>query len=203
MILAIDTTAGTTAAVVDKQQVLGFSEFEDRFGHAENIGNAIEQALQQAKVAAADISSVAISRGPASYTGLRVGMAAGIAFATSRSIPLVAVVALDAVATANPVENSEQWMVVSDAKRGEFFSCRYSGVDESGLAIRFSEPEVLKPEQVEKYSDLARVDIKSDAKLIGMYAEKAIEAGVDLSDATALYLRSPDVTPSTKKRVTG
>lgn len=203
MILAIDTTAGTTVAVVDGQKVLGFSEFEDRFGHAENIGNAIAQALQQAKISAADIESVAISRGPASYTGLRVGMAAGVAFAAVRSIPLHGVVALDAVATALPNAKSEQWMVISDAKRGEFFCCRYSGIDESGLAIRSSEPEVIKPEQLEKYSDLATVDSNSDAKLIGLYAEKAIAAGVDLSDSTALYLRSPDVTPSTKKRVSG
>jgi len=201
LILAIDTTAGTTAAVIENQQVLGFSEFDDRFGHAENIGSAIQQALQRAQVTAAGITSVAISRGPASYTGLRVGMAAGVAFATARSISLHAVVALDAVATAYPSENS--WLVISDAKRGEFFACSYSGVDDSGLAIRSSELEVLKPEQLEQYSNLTKVDLNCDAKLVGLYAEKAIAAGVELHDATALYLRSPDVTPSTKKRVTG
>lgn len=203
MILAIDTTAGTTAAVINAQQVLGFSEFADKFGHAENIGKAIEQAMQRAGVSASMIEAVAISRGPASYTGLRVGMAAGVAFATARKIPLHAVVALDAVATAYPATNNSGWIVVSDAKRGELFVCTYSGIDAFGLAVKASEPEVLKPEQLDRYSNLFKVDTKSDASVIGLFAEKASAAGVDLSDLSALYLRSPDVTPSMKKRVTG
>lgn len=205
MILAIDSTAGTSAAVVSGGKVLGFSSFDDPFGHAENIGRAIEDALRQAVIKGEDITSVAISRGPASYTGLRVGMAAGVAFATARKIPLHGVVSLDAVAYFHAQEiQADKWLVLSDAKRGELFVGVYSGFDDSGLPIRTDDPAVMKPLDVEeKFHKLTRIDKSSDAAAVGMFAEKAINAGVDFSDATALYLRSPDVTPSAGKRVSG
>lgn len=205
MILAIDSTAGTSAAVVSEGRVLGFSSFDDPFGHAENIGRAIEEALEQAGIKGESITSVAISRGPASYTGLRVGMAAGVAFATARQIPLLGVVSLDAVAHSHAQEiTAGRWLVTSDAKRGELFVGVYEGFDDSALPIRNGDPKVMKPLEVEEsFQGVTRIDKTSDAGAVGIFAEKAINAGVDLSDATALYLRSPDVTPSPGKRVSG
>ncbi|HEY7796947.1 MAG TPA: tRNA (adenosine(37)-N6)-threonylcarbamoyltransferase complex dimerization subunit type 1 TsaB [Microbacteriaceae bacterium] len=205
MILAIDSTAGTSAAVVSEGRVLGFSSFDDPFGHAENIGRAVEDALEQAGIKGESITSVAINRGPASYTGLRVGMAAGVAFATARQIPLHGVVSLDAIANFHAQDiTAGRLLVTSDAKRGELFVGVYLGFDDSGLPIRPEDPKVMKPVEVEEsFQGVTRIDKASDAAAVGIYAEKAIRAGVDLSDTTALYLRSPDVTPSTGKRVSG
>lgn len=205
MILAIDTTAGTSAAVVSDGKILGFSGFEDPFGHAENIGRSIETALQQAAVDSESIQAVAISRGPASYTGLRVGMSAGVAFSTGRGIPLYGVVSLDAVASLQkPETDSDHWIVCSDAKRGELFVALYSGFNDAGLPIRDGDPQVLKPAEVEeKYRGIKRIANPCDAKAVGIYAEKALATGLDMSEVSALYLRSPDVTPSAGKRVSG
>jgi len=74
LILAIDTSAGTSAAVFDGVSRLSFINFEDRFGHAENIGLAIRGALTEAGIVPADLTLVAIGRGPAPYTGLRLGL---------------------------------------------------------------------------------------------------------------------------------
>ena len=65
LLLAIDTSAGTSTAVFDGDSLLAFVEYDDPFGHAENIGNAIAEALDKAKLAASQISAVAIGRGPA------------------------------------------------------------------------------------------------------------------------------------------
>lgn len=205
MILAIDTTSGSSAAVVNRGEVLGFSGFDDPFGHAENIGQAIESAMSEAKVTGKEIEVVAISRGPASYTGLRVGMAAGLAFATARKIPLLGVVSLDAVASIHGAGiDNKTWLVTSDAKRGEQFVGVYSGLDGNGLAERQEQLQVMKPEDLEKnYGSFPRISELCDAKVVGIYAEKADAAGVKLDDLSALYLRSPDVTPSSKKRVSG
>lgn len=194
MLLAIDTSAGTSAAILEDGKLLGFSLFEDPFGHAENIGLAIMQALSQAGILASDVIAVAVGRGPAPYTGLRVGMATGTAFAMSRGIPFYGVMVLDAIALS---QSSKKFYVVADAKRKELFLAAY----ESG--VRTIGPEVIQPTELERFSDYEAVTMPCDARLVGLYAHRALGLGVDLSDVSALYLRSPDVAPSPGKKVSG
>lgn len=194
MLLAIDTSAGTSAAVFDGGNRLSFIQFDDPFGHAENIGVAIASALADAGIAPKDLNAVAIGRGPAPYTGLRVGMAAGTSFATALGLPLYGVITLDAVAHAH---GDDHVVVVSDAKRKELFVAAY----QSG--VRVFGPEVLQPSDLGKFEGYQEVQGTCDASLIGKYAQDAITNDIDLSDLSALYLRSPDVSPSAGKRVTG
>ena len=194
MLLAIDTSAGTSTAIFDGETLLAFVEYDDPFGHAENIGNAIAEALKNSKLTAAEITAVAIGRGPAPYTGLRVGMAAGTSFATALGLPMYSVMNLDAVALAH---GNTKIMVCSDAKRRELFVAAY----DQGKKV-FG-PSVLKPEELEQFPYFEAVEGKCNAEMVGRYALWAIEQGLDLSDSTALYLRSPDVAPSAGKRVSG
>lgn len=194
MLLAIDTSAGTSTAIFDGETLLAFIEYDDPFGHAENIGNAIAEALENSKLTAAEITAVAIGRGPAPYTGLRVGMAAGTAFATALGLPMYSVRNLDAVALAH---GNAKIVVSSDAKRRELFVAAY---DQGSKVFG---PAVLKPEELEQFADFEAVEGKCNAELVGRYALWAIQTGLDISDSTALYLRSPDVAPSAGKRVSG
>ena len=192
--MAIDTSAGTSTAVFDGEKLIGFVEYDDPFGHAENIGNAIAEVLAKAGISAGEVTAVAIGRGPAPYTGLRVGMAAGTSFATALGLPMFSVMNLDAVAFAH---GKAKILVSSDAKRKELFVATY----ESGE--RIFGPAVLKPEELSKFAGFEQVDGKCNAEMIGRYSLWAKASGVDLSDSSALYLRSPDVAPSAGKRVTG
>ena len=193
MLLSIDTSAGTSAAVFEKG-CISFVSFEDPFGHAENVGLAIEQALSEAGISIEQVSAIAVGRGPAPYTGLRVGMAAATALSKARSIPMHGVMTLDAIA--NSVGN-DSLLVTTDAKRRELFAACYK----SGQ--RVEGPMLLTESDLQRYPDFALIQVSCDAKLIGDYAEAAITSGVDLSDLSALYLRSPDVTPSAGKKVSG
>lgn len=193
MLLSIDTSAGTSAAVFDKD-CISFVSFEDPFGHAENVGLAIEQALAEAGVAIRQVSAIAVGRGPAPYTGLRVGMAAATALSKARSIPLHGVITLDAIA--HSVGNASV-LVTTDAKRRELFAACYK----SGK--RVEGPMLLTESDLQRYVDFELVQVACDAKLIGAFAQEAIASGVDLTDLSALYLRSPDVTPSAGKKVSG
>jgi hypothetical protein len=56
---------------------------------------------------------------------------------------------------------------------------------------------------LEQFADFEAVDGKCNAELVGRYAIWARTQDIDLSDASALYLRSPDVAPSAGKRVSG
>ncbi|WP_040324836.1 tRNA (adenosine(37)-N6)-threonylcarbamoyltransferase complex dimerization subunit type 1 TsaB [Candidatus Aquiluna sp. IMCC13023] len=194
MILAIDTSAGTSAAVFDGVNRLSFINFDDRFGHAENIGLAIHGALTEAGIVPADLTLVAIGRGPAPYTGLRVGVAAGIAMSTALEIPACGVITLNAVAMKHPVGKV---LVVADAKRKELFIAGFQD------GVEVMPPSVATHKELESHSDFATVSGECDAGLIGEYAVWALSQKIDLTDTSALYLRSPDVTPSVRKRVTG
>ena len=194
MLLAIDTSAGTSTAVFDGEKILGFVEYDDPFGHAENIGNAIAEVMSKAGISASEVTAVAIGRGPAPYTGLRVGMAAGASFAMALGIPLHSIMNLDAVALPH---GQAKILVSSDAKRKELFVATYD------QGKRVFGPAVLKPEELGQFGGFAHVEGKCNAELVGRYALWAQASGIDLSDSSALYLRSPDVAPSAGKRVTG
>ena len=194
MLLAIDTSAGTSTAVFAGDKLLGFVEYDDPFGHAESIGNAISEVMAKAGISASEVTAVAIGRGPAPYTGLRVGMAAGTSFAMALGIPMYSVMNLDAVALPH---GQGRILVSSDAKRKELFVATYD------LGERVFGPAVLKPEALDQFAGFDQVDGKCNAELVGRYALWAKAAGKDLSDSSALYLRSPDVAPSAGKRVTG
>ena len=194
MILAIDTSAGTSAAVFDGVSRLSFINFEDRFGHAENIGLAIRGALTEAGIVPADLTLVAIGRGPAPYTGLRVGVAAGIAMSTALAIPSCGVITLNTVAKKHPVGKV---LVVADAKRKELFIAGFQD------GVEVIAPSVATHQELESHSDFVTVSGECNAGLIGEYAVWALTQKIDLTDTSALYLRSPDATPSAGKRVTG
>lgn len=199
MLLAIDSSAGTSAAVLHEGELLSLAIELDPFGHAESIGRVMRDALAQAGVSATKIEAVVLGRGPAPYTGLRVGMAAAQAFAAPRQLPLLGVIALDAVAQQlvadGAVAAGDEFAVASDAKRREFFVRRYRAT--RPLVEALDEPTVA-PAAPE-----AAHHIAADAAMIARYAWQAQILARDLSDISALYLRSPDVMPSSGKRVTG
>jgi len=194
LLLSIDTSAGTSAAIHDGAELRASVRFEDPFGHAENIGRAISGAMHEAGVLPEKLTGIAVGVGPAPYTGLRVGIAAAKALAAPLDIELHGVMVLDAIAFSR---TEERLLVTTDAKRGELFVAGYaSGKREFG-------PSVVPPERLADFSSYKRVSESADAQSIGSFANWAIAEGHDLSDTSAIYLRSPDVTPSAGKRVSG
>lgn len=193
MLLAIDTSAGTSAAVFDGEKLLSKRLFDDPFGHAENVGQAISEALSEAGISANELTSVAIGRGPAPYTGLRVGMAAGITLANSLKLELHGVMVLDAIAS----EAGGHAVVTTDAKRGELFFARYDD------GRRVEGPLVISPSALVIPDGYKHLTHPCDAELVGRFAVSALAKGVDLTDTSALYLRSADVSVSKGKRVSG
>lgn len=221
MILAIDTSVGTAVAVVETDGVVRADLASDNpLGHAEVIGDLIAAALTQAvhgplgATASPDpvaVTHVAVGMGPGPFTGLRVGIAAARAFALGRDVPTVPVVSHDAVALgillADPFAEVARFAVVTDARRREFAYTVYEGVDEDGLPVRVTEPALVPRDDLDAVLaalGAERRDAASvSAAMIALVAARALAAGREVATADALYLRSPDVTPSSgPKRVT-
>src|SRR5437763_17013631 len=137
MLLAIDTSAGSSVAVVDRDGgVLAERNESDTMRHAEVIGELIRGALEDAGVHPASLSGIVAGMGPGPFTGLRVGIAAAKAFAFGAGRPVIAVVSHDAVAYERYLAgHSGPLLVVTDARRRELYWSAYSGVDAHALPV--------------------------------------------------------------------
>lgn len=198
MLLAIDTSAGTSVAVVDREGgILAERSESDTMRHAEVIGDLIEGVLREAGVSVAALSGVVAGMGPGPFTGLRIGIAAAKAFAFGSGKPLVPAVSHDAVAFERySAGHTGGLLVVTDARRRELYWSAYVGVDEAGLPIREDGPGLAKPNAV-PHPGLDRVDASVvSAGALGMLAELQFAHGHPFAADEPLYLRSPDVTLS-------
>ncbi|MGG7464564.1 MULTISPECIES: tRNA (adenosine(37)-N6)-threonylcarbamoyltransferase complex dimerization subunit type 1 TsaB [unclassified Plantibacter] len=205
MLLAIDTSAGSSVAITDPVRgVLAERSSADTMRHAEVIGRLIHDCLQEAGVAVSELDGVVAGMGPGPFTGLRIGIAAARAFAIGAGLPVLPVVSHDAIALSEYRDGrSEPLLVVTDARRRERYWTAYSGLDASGLPVRIDGPGLGKPDEL-PHPELLRIDAETvSAASLGVVAELLRAGGHPFASDEPLYLRSPDVTLSPKKRVTG
>jgi tRNA threonylcarbamoyl adenosine modification protein YeaZ len=207
--LAIDTSAGTTVAVLSLGSVLSAVNYLEPMTHSERIGSAIEKVLRDAKLSPREITEVIVGRGPGPFTGLRVGLAAAKYFAIGSCAKLFGVCSLDAIAysyyQANP-EEVRPVLVTTDARRQEVFWALYSGT-RNGVPIRVEGPSVSKPVVLEEHlagQDVINCELPITASALGQvaYYQSITELGPSL-DVTPLYLREPDAVPAKPKKVSG
>ena len=199
MLLTIDSSIGTVVGVTGLQgNCLSSASVEDRRSHAEAIGPLISRALTDATITPADITGVVMGVGPGPFTGLRVGMAAAIAFAKGRGIPLLPVLSHDSAAW----DIEKDTVVVSDARRGELAVTRYQPVDGRSFASKAADTTLISrrdiPEGATEHEGadvvwLESVDSCRLARAVLWYQHH----GVELVSDQAVYLRAPDVTMPT------
>ncbi|MES2169095.1 MAG: tRNA (adenosine(37)-N6)-threonylcarbamoyltransferase complex dimerization subunit type 1 TsaB [Actinomycetota bacterium] len=211
MLLSIDTSAGTSVAVVDRDRgIIAEAGEPDTRRHAEVVGELIRLCLDRSGVAISALSGVVAGMGPGPFTGLRVGIAAANAFALGAGKPVVRVVSHDGIAWQHYASGaSGPLLVVTDARRREVYWSAYGGADEFGLPQREQGPGLVAPDSlanaVTDYDGYSRVDaVEVSAGASGMLAETLYQHGRPFAAREPLYLRAPDATvPGLPKRVTG
>jgi len=205
MLLAIDTSAGTSVAIVDADSVVrAHRDSADTRKHAELVGDFIQECLEEAGLAVTDLTGVVAGMGPGPFTGLRVGIVAARAFAFGAGLPLLPVVTHDALA----LGETEPVLVATDARRKEVYWSTYNGTDAAGLPVRGSGPALAPVTELtttvpdcERY--LLREAAAVDAAKLAKLAHLMRGSERPFAQNEALYLRSPDVTLSAgPKRVT-
>ena len=103
ILLAIDCAASLCASCVwdsDAGRELGREVRDLGKGHAEHLMEVIGLALERAGKAYADLGRIAVSIGPGSFTGVRVGVATARGLALALKVPAVGVTTLEALAAA-------------------------------------------------------------------------------------------------------
>ncbi|MGQ3295635.1 MAG: tRNA (adenosine(37)-N6)-threonylcarbamoyltransferase complex dimerization subunit type 1 TsaB, partial [Shinella sp.] len=101
ILLAIDTAGtGCYAALYDTDQdtILGAAGADIGRGHAERLMDFVDAALDAAGMTLQDIGRIAVTVGPGSFTGIRVGVAAARGLALALGVPAVGVSTLAALA---------------------------------------------------------------------------------------------------------
>ncbi len=133
LVLGIETaTSVAGVALVDAEGVRAECTLRAPQRALEWLVPAIGEVLQHAGVEAEDIEGVAVSAGPGSFTGLRVGIATAVGWAHARGIPACGVSTLEALAVAS---GATPVVPVLDAKRGEVSAALYIREGEAYRAV--------------------------------------------------------------------
>ena len=205
MLLAIDTSAGTSVAIVDAGGgVRAQLTSPDTRKHAEVVGDFIQACLADAGLAVTDLTGVVAGMGPGPFTGLRVGIVAARAFAFGARLPLFPVVTHDAIA----LGETEPVIVATDARRKEFYWSTYAGSDAAGLPVRVAGPGLAPATELAAHvPDFERYALRNTvtvyAAQLAKLAHLLRENDRPFAGEEALYLRSPDISASAgPKRVT-
>ncbi len=120
-VLGLDTsTFLLQAALLREDGSLAAELREEVPTHTPRIPGAIEGLLQEAGLSAGRLAAVGVTRGPGSFTGLRVGLAAALGLGKGLGIPVYGLSTLEAVARAFPGEG--RGVVLLDARRGEVYA---------------------------------------------------------------------------------
>ncbi|MAZ73568.1 MAG: tRNA (adenosine(37)-N6)-threonylcarbamoyltransferase complex dimerization subunit type 1 TsaB [Flavobacteriaceae bacterium] len=162
IVLCIETaTTNCSVALSVNGSVIAFKEDPDKnYSHAEQLHVFIEKVLSEANIKKNDLHAVAVSKGPGSYTGLRIGVSAAKGLCYALDIPLIAVPTLEVLAA--KVEENVTVIPLLDARRMEVYSAVYF----QGAAIRTTKAEIVTETSFASYLE------NGNTMFIGTGAEK-------------------------------
>jgi tRNA threonylcarbamoyl adenosine modification protein YeaZ len=206
ILLALDTSQGTSVAVLVDGKVVAEVGDPNPMRHAENIGTLIATCIEQAGVSSAEVTDVAVGIGPGPFTGLRVGIAAAKMFAAGSKARLHGVGSLDAIAF--KLALTEPTLVIADARRSEVYFGLYQGKSSNGIPKALLVPGVSKQVELEdrlqaQGQEYELISEPVAAGSVGLLALARQSEGYSAGPIQANYLREPDATFANPKKVSG
>lgn len=160
-ILSIETSTSICSVAVHLDgRLISLSQLTEPGAHAERLMLLIEEVLEKAKIGFQEFDAVAVSEGPGSYTGLRIGVstAKGLAFGLNK--PLIGVNTLQALASAVASKEGELVIPVLDARRMEIFREVF---DWKLNSVAKLDAEVLSEDSFQNFLENHRVYFLGDA----------------------------------------
>ncbi|WP_324720015.1 tRNA (adenosine(37)-N6)-threonylcarbamoyltransferase complex dimerization subunit type 1 TsaB [Salinimicrobium sp. HB62] len=156
MILCIETaTTNCSVALGKNGKLLALKEdYSKSYSHAERLHIFIEEILKENEVQAKDLSAIAVSKGPGSYTGLRIGVSAAKGFCFALDLPLISVPTLKSFALQVKQEKDGFIIPLLDARRMEVYSAGFTSENRQVFDTR---AEILTPDSFSKYLENAAV----------------------------------------------
>lgn len=186
-ILAIDVAvSGCNVACFDSQsgQISQKSQPTDR-GQAEMLVPMIEACIQDAGWIIGDIERIAVTRGPGSFTGVRIGLATARTLGLALKVPVLGFSTLALML--DSAESKENILAVIDTKRDDYYA---ASSQQEGVTI-------MTPDQVNAWSGEVIRDVLPDITLMAQQAAEITKENFDRYDPSPIYVR--DAETSTPK----
>jgi len=163
IILSIETSTSICSVALHKNgDLIGLREIEETGAHAQKLMGLIDSLLADQKLDTKELTAIAVSEGPGSYTGLRIGVSTAKGLAFSSSLPLIGVGALRALALGAKHQVGHQGLIVSmlDARRMEV----YREIFDSDLNITSPiEAEIINESSFQNQLEKGKVYFVGDA----------------------------------------
>lgn len=219
-ILHLETATEVCSVALAKDgQLLAYKNSSEAYVHSSQLTIYIQEVLAAAKVSMQDLSAVAISQGPGSYTGLRVGAATAKGICFALNIPLIAVSSLKSIAWGMAAKfpdgilyipmidarRMEVYMAVYDSDLHEVEAARAQVIDDSTLlkyigpksqAICLAGNGTDKLKSMFEYQEVIFGETYSDSRyMVDLAYEKFLQGMLeDVAYFEPFYLKPPNIT---------
>jgi tRNA threonylcarbamoyladenosine biosynthesis protein TsaB len=165
IILHLETaTTNCSVSVAKDGKLLAIKEQDTpNYSHSEQLHVFINDVLQAASLKITDLDAISVSKGPGSYTGLRIGVSAAKGLCFALDIPLLSLPTLQIMQSQLPSSNHDFCIPLLDARRMEVYSAVF---DAEGKQVRETKAEII-----DAISFLAFIN-QGKVLLVGSGAEK-------------------------------
>jgi len=163
MILCIETATETcSVALCNKDGVVSARESSEGKSHASQLTVFIIDVLKEAGISAGDLEAVAVSKGPGSYTGLRIGVSVAKGITYAASIPLIGIATttsmyygfLGQAEKKYGLQPSDLYAPALDARRMEIY---YSVISAGGKELKEVAAEIISADTFKPYPKESRI----------------------------------------------
>ena len=187
-ILNIETsTTNCSVAIFNDSNLIEFAEENtEDYSHSKSLHVFIDSILKKSKISPKDLSAISVSKGPGSYTGLRIGVASAKGLCFALDIPLISIETLKILS--QNILNKGTVIPCLDAKRMEVYSAVF---DINNNMIRDTKAEIISENSFQKYLNknqvyfignanekLKTIITNKNAKFIDNYFPSARQMGV-------------------------
>lgn len=220
IILCIETaTDACSVAVGRAEELLAEEHISEGMRHSSALTQLIDKVMSRAGLKAQNLDGVAISDGPGSYTGLRVGASTAKAICYAHEIPLIAISTLEALA--DHYEEGHPIMTTLDARRMEVYAAIYRDKKEllpvksviwteeeiKGLLTAYPNLSIVgtgvnKAKELFEslsYQDYQEVECRASHLLRPAYLRHLKNDVVDIAYHSPFYFKMPNITVSKPK----
>ena len=193
--LSFDTTANSVSvALLQDKTVVAQTQKEMTRGQGEALIPMIQNLLAQAKFQIADVNRIAVSVGPGSFTGVRVGLAAARGMGLALNIPVYGITTLQAMA----FQTTGHVLALLDTKRGDYYTQQFQdGMPSEQPTIRSLTDIQALPDIALTGPAAATVSAQTNHQIANNRLSMAVAIGlyslIQTGTPEPLYLREADV----------
>jgi tRNA threonylcarbamoyladenosine biosynthesis protein TsaB len=138
------STTNCSISLANNGELISIRELNEKnYSHSTKLHSFIEEVLKNSNITVNKLSAIAVSSGPGSYTGLRIGVSAAKGLCYALQIPLISVPTLQVLARQLNIQREDLIIPVMDARRDEVYSAVYNSEYE---LVRNIFPEIIDSE---------------------------------------------------------